>query len=77
VARKKEDMWQKIALAMGCSIDEVEAMHWEMGEVDLANRAGIMPFSQLQRSSGVAWDKANSRKSREQQRDPERFPEGN
>jgi hypothetical protein len=52
--RKKEDMWQKIALAMGCSIDEVEAMHWEMGEVDLASRAGITPFFQLQRSSGGA-----------------------
>lgn len=63
-------MWQKIAIVMSCSVDEVEAMHWDMGEADLANRAGITPFSQLQQSSGGTWGKANSCKSSEQRRDP-------
>ena len=38
-------MWSKIAKEMGIPWRTVEAMHREMGELELAQRAGGTPFS--------------------------------
>ncbi len=44
-------MWAIIAQEMGCSVEEAEAVHWELGEADLASRAGTQPFSRMLRPS--------------------------
>jgi len=38
-------MWSKIAGEMGVPWRAVEAMHWQLGEADMARRAGVIPFS--------------------------------
>jgi hypothetical protein len=38
-------MWSKIAEEMGVPWRAVEAMHWQLGEADMARRAGVVPFS--------------------------------
>lgn len=38
-------MWAKIAEDLGAPWRAVEAMHWQLGEIDMAHRAGVMPFS--------------------------------
>ncbi|KAH8820516.1 hypothetical protein F5884DRAFT_816327 [Xylogone sp. PMI_703] len=43
--RFKPEMWAKIAEEMGVPWRAAEAMHWQLGEVDMAHRAGVVPFS--------------------------------
>lgn len=38
-------MWQKIADEMSIPWRAAEAKHWQMGEEDMARRAGVVPFS--------------------------------
>ncbi|KXJ84668.1 hypothetical protein Micbo1qcDRAFT_109091, partial [Microdochium bolleyi] len=39
----KPDMWTKVANEMATPWRAVEAMHWQMGEADIARRAGVTP----------------------------------
>lgn len=38
-------MWAKVAEEMGLPWRAAEAMHWQLGEADMARRAGVVPFS--------------------------------
>lgn len=38
-------MWLKVAEEMEMPWRAVEAMHWQMGEEEMARRAGVAPFS--------------------------------
>lgn len=38
-------MWSKIAEEMQLPWRAAEAMHWQLGEADMARRAGVIPFS--------------------------------
>lgn len=38
-------MWAKVAEEMQVPWRAAEAMHWQLGEVDMARRAGVVPFS--------------------------------
>ncbi|EEQ90566.1 hypothetical protein RJZ56_004603 [Blastomyces dermatitidis] len=42
--RFKADMWSKIAFEMGIPWRAAEAMHWQLGEHEMARRAGVLPF---------------------------------
>ncbi|EXL67843.1 hypothetical protein FOPG_16066 [Fusarium oxysporum f. sp. conglutinans race 2 54008] len=42
--RFKPEMWAKIAEEMAVPWRAVEAMHWQLGEADMARRAGVLPF---------------------------------
>ena len=50
-------MWHRIACEMEIPWRAVEAMHWQMGEKEMAKRAGVVPFSQ----SSVALDAPKKR----------------
>ena len=41
----KADMWSGIAEEMSISWRVAEAMYWQLGEQDMAHRAGVVPFS--------------------------------
>jgi len=43
--RFKADMWAKIAEEMAIPWRAAEAMHWQMGEHEMARRAGVTPFT--------------------------------
>lgn len=43
--RFKADMWAKIAAEMEIPWRAAEAMHWQMGENEMARRAGVTPFT--------------------------------
>ncbi|ROT40283.1 myb-like DNA-binding domain-containing protein [Sodiomyces alkalinus F11] len=43
--RFKPEMWAKIAEEMAVPWRAAEAMHWQLGEADMARRAGVVPFS--------------------------------
>ncbi|KAL1892278.1 hypothetical protein Cpir12675_004601 [Ceratocystis pirilliformis] len=43
--RFKPEMWQKVAEEMAVPWRAAEAMHWRMGEEEMAKRAGVVPFS--------------------------------
>ncbi|KAG9257455.1 uncharacterized protein F5Z01DRAFT_671053 [Emericellopsis atlantica] len=43
--RFKAEMWSKVAEELAVPWRAAEAMHWSMGEVDMAARAGTTPFS--------------------------------
>jgi hypothetical protein len=43
--RFKADMWSKIAEEMTLPWRAAEAMHWQMGELEMARRAGVTAFS--------------------------------
>ncbi|KFY81551.1 hypothetical protein V500_11304 [Pseudogymnoascus sp. VKM F-4518 (FW-2643)] len=43
--RFKPEMWAKVAEEMGVPWRAAEAMHWQLGEADMARRAGVVPFS--------------------------------
>ncbi|KAK6081263.1 MYB DNA-binding domain-containing protein [Seiridium cupressi] len=43
--RLKPEMWAKVADEMGIPWRAVEAMHWQLGEQEMARRAGVVPFS--------------------------------
>ena len=38
-------MWAKVAEDLGVPWRAAEAMHWQLGEHDMARRAGVVPFS--------------------------------
>lgn len=38
-------MWSKIAEEMSIPWRAAEAMHWQLGEAEMAKRAGVTPFS--------------------------------
>ncbi|KKZ59190.1 hypothetical protein EMCG_05437 [[Emmonsia] crescens] len=42
--RFKSDMWAKIADEMNVPWRAAEAMHWQLGEHEMARRAGVLPF---------------------------------
>ncbi|KAH7016146.1 uncharacterized protein B0I36DRAFT_336887 [Microdochium trichocladiopsis] len=42
--RFKQEMWAKVAEDMAIPWRVAEAMHWQLGEVDMAKRAGVTPF---------------------------------
>ncbi|EER37251.1 MYB DNA-binding domain-containing protein [Histoplasma capsulatum var. duboisii H88] len=42
--RFKADMWSKIAAEMFVPWRAAEAMHWQLGEHEMARRAGVLPF---------------------------------
>ncbi|GAP83840.2 putative MYB DNA-binding domain-containing protein [Rosellinia necatrix] len=43
--RFKPEMWAKVAEEMAIPWRAAEAMHWHLGEQDMARRAGVTPFS--------------------------------
>ena len=43
--RFKPEMWSKVAEEMAVPWRAAEAMHWQLGENDMARRAGVVPFS--------------------------------
>ncbi|MCJ1410463.1 hypothetical protein MMC19_004548 [Ptychographa xylographoides] len=43
--RLKPDMWGPLAAELGIPWRAAEAMHWQLGEADMARRAGVVPFS--------------------------------
>ena len=43
--RFKSEMWSKIAEEMTIPWRAAEAMHWKLGEEEMARRAGVVPFS--------------------------------
>ncbi|KKZ63504.1 hypothetical protein EMCG_02191 [[Emmonsia] crescens] len=47
----KSEMWAKIAEEMSIPWRAVEAMHWQLGEEEMARRAGTVPFSFSQLTS--------------------------
>jgi hypothetical protein len=57
--RFKSEMWAKVAEELAVPWRAAEAMHWQLGETDMARRAGVTPFS----LAAVNVDNSNSRKS--------------
>lgn len=43
--RLKPEMWAPLAAELGVPWRAAEAMHWQLGEADMARRAGVVPFS--------------------------------
>jgi len=43
--RFKPEMWAMIAKEMEIPWRAAEAMHWQLRELDMADRAGVVPFS--------------------------------
>lgn len=55
-------MWAKIAEEMAIPWRAAEAMHWQMGEHDMARRAGVTPFTLTNSSTNhTAMSRMNSR----------------
>ncbi|KAK0386566.1 hypothetical protein NLU13_6401 [Sarocladium strictum] len=56
--RFKSEMWSKVAEELAVPWRAAEAMHWLLGEADMARRAGVVPFSlaavNVEGSQGVA-----------------------
>lgn len=50
-------MWSKVAEEMAIPWRAAEAMHWQLGEQEMARRAGVVPFS-LSSGSGESASKA-------------------
>ena len=61
-------MWAKVAEEMAIPWRAAEAMHWHLGEADMARRAGVVPFS----LSGVTPDVSSG--MQRQQHPPPRGP---
>lgn len=57
-SRFRADMWARVAEEMAMPWRAVEAMHWQMGEHEMAKRAGVTPFS-LNNSSSNHYDSGN------------------
>jgi hypothetical protein len=38
-------MWAKVAEEMAVPWRAAEAMHWQLGEAEMARRAGVVPFT--------------------------------
>ncbi|KAI9730926.1 MAG: hypothetical protein M1818_008000 [Claussenomyces sp. TS43310] len=43
--RFKPEIWARVAEEMAVPWRAAEAMHWQLGEADMARRAGVVPFS--------------------------------
>lgn len=43
--RFKPEMWARVAEEMAVPWRAAEAMHWQLGEAEMARRAGVVPFS--------------------------------
>lgn len=43
--RMKPDIWTPVARELGIPWRAVEAMHWHLGEQEMARRAGVTPFA--------------------------------
>ncbi|KAK4102612.1 hypothetical protein N658DRAFT_423546, partial [Parathielavia hyrcaniae] len=43
--RFKPDMWARVAEELQVPWRAAEAMHWQLGEIEMARRAGVVPFS--------------------------------
>ncbi|KAL2265661.1 hypothetical protein VTJ83DRAFT_6761 [Remersonia thermophila] len=43
--RFKPEMWAKVAEELHVPWRAAEAMHWQLGEIEIARRAGVTPFS--------------------------------
>ncbi|EFW99043.1 myb DNA-binding domain containing protein [Grosmannia clavigera kw1407] len=54
--RFKPEMWARVAEEMQVPWRAAEAMHWQLGEADMARRAGVTPFS----LSSMAVDSAST-----------------
>ena len=46
-------MWSRIAEEMAIPWRAAEAMHWQMGENEMARRAGVTPFSLASTNSAI------------------------
>ncbi len=47
----KRDIWAPLAQELGVPWRSVEAMHWQLGELEMAHRAGAVPFTIASSSS--------------------------
>ena len=47
-------MWAPLASELGIPWRAAEAMHWQLGEADMARRAGVTPFSLASGSSAMS-----------------------
>lgn len=52
--RFKPEMWTPLATELGIPWRAAEAMHWQLGEQDMARRAGVVPFSSITPSNASA-----------------------
>lgn len=52
-------MWSQVAKEMGIPWRAAESMHWQLGEQEMARRAGVVPFS----LSSVALDAPPKKRS--------------
>ncbi|GAB7340694.1 hypothetical protein MBLNU457_7082t1 [Dothideomycetes sp. NU457] len=52
--RFKKDMWEKIAKEMALPWRAAEAMHWQIGEVEMASRANVPVFHLAGQSSSTS-----------------------
>lgn len=52
MARFKKDMWEKLAKEMQLPWRAAEAMHWQIGETEMATRANVPVFHLAGQSSG-------------------------
>jgi hypothetical protein len=43
--RLKPEMWAPLAAELSIPWRAAEAMHWQLGEADMARRAGVVPFA--------------------------------
>ncbi|MCJ1438296.1 hypothetical protein MMC27_007684 [Xylographa pallens] len=43
--RLKAEMWTPLAMELGVPWRAAEFIHWQLGETDMARRAGVVPFS--------------------------------
>ena len=46
-------MWAPVAQELGIPWRAAEAMHWQLGEAEMARRAGVVPFSLAANSSAA------------------------
>ncbi len=53
LTRFRADMWARVAEEMAMPWRAVEAMHWQMGEHEMAKRAGVTPFSLTNPAGGI------------------------
>lgn len=65
-------MWSKVAEELAVPWRAAEAMHWMMGEADMARRAGVVPFSLTTATVNVEGSQGVARHS--PQRTPHHMP---
>ena len=83
-SRFKPEMWAKVAEEMAVPWRAAEAMHWQLGEAEMARRAGVVPFTLSSAGSNEAGGSRRSSPSRgythahsgSLSRDPARYGRG-